>query len=160
MEISSITFQYSAGHEVKTSKENVKESRFLDTYIEKSANKVDFDEKSFEYMAPNAPEEVKKAWMEAAKETGTNGMGMAPNGMLTHISAMMVNRAVNWMNGEENNADVLGNSVGSALEAARQALYNLDNPLEPLSKRSLEVQQEILKERNFYQSFIDKLQNL
>lgn len=160
MEISSVTSQYSVGDNVKMSKGNVTESQFLDTYAEKAAGKVDFDEKSFEYMAPNAPEEVKKAWMEAAKETGANGMGMASNGMLTHISAMLVNRAVNWMNGEENNSDVLGNSVESALEAARQALYNLDNPLEPVSKRSLEVQQEILKERNFYQAFIDKLESL
>jgi hypothetical protein len=51
--------------------------------------------------------------MEAAKETGTNGMGMAQNGMLTHISA--------------------------------------DGPLELVTKCNLAVQQEIMKERGFYQ---------
>jgi hypothetical protein len=80
--------------------------------------------------------------------------------MLTHISAMMVNRAENWMNGIENDADVLGDSVTSALESAKKALYDLDNPLEPVSKRSLAVQQEIMKEREFYQAFISKLETL
>jgi hypothetical protein len=125
--------------------------------LEKSvASKVDYDEKAFQYVAPNAPDEVKEAWMEAAKETGANGLGMAQNGMLTHISAMMVNRVENWINGIENDGDVLGDSVTSALESAKQALYDLDNPLEPVSKRSLAVQQEIMKERKFYQTFINK----
>jgi hypothetical protein len=100
----------------------------------------DYDEKAFEYVASNAPEEVKAAWMEAAKETGANGLGMAQNGMLTHISAMLVKQAENWMNGIENDTDVLGDSVTSALQSAKQALYDLDNPLEPVSKRSIAVQ--------------------
>jgi hypothetical protein len=123
-------------------------------------NSVDYDEKAFEYVAPNAPDEVKEAWMEAAKETGANGLGMAQNGMLTHISAMMVNRVENWMNGIENDGDILGKSVTSALESAKQALYDLDNPLEPVGKRSLAVQQEIMKERKFYQAFISKLETM
>lgn len=35
----------------------------------------DYNEKAFESLAPNAPEEVRNAWMEAARETGVNGMG-------------------------------------------------------------------------------------
>jgi hypothetical protein len=138
------------------------ESQYTDVGdVEKSvASKVDYDEKAFEYVAPNAPDEVKEAWMEAAKETGANGLGMAQNGMLTHISAMMVNRVENWINGIENDGDVLGDSVTSALESAKQALYDLDNPLEPVSKRSLAVQQEIMKERKFYQTFINKLETM
>jgi hypothetical protein len=44
--------------------------------------------------------------------------------------------------------------------AAKQALYDLDNPLEPVTKRSLAVQHEIMKERGFYQAFISKLETL
>lgn len=42
----------------------------------------DYNEKAFESLAPNAPEEVRNAWMEAARETGVNGMGQLQNGML------------------------------------------------------------------------------
>lgn len=46
---------------------------FADTYSEKTvATKIDYDERAFEYCAHYAPDEVKKAWMEAAKETGAN----------------------------------------------------------------------------------------
>jgi hypothetical protein len=161
MSISGIgNYNYANGYAVKNSS-NETGSQFVDTVAEKSvASKVDYDEKAFDYVAPNAPEKVKEAWMEAAKEMGTNGMGMAQNGMLTHISAMMVNRAENWMNGIENHEDILGDSVESALESAKQALYDLDNPLEPVTKRSLAVQQEIMKEREFYQAFISKLETL
>ena len=51
---------------------------------------VDFDEKAFDMIGPNAPQEVKDAWMEAAKEVNANGMGIKKNGMLSHISQMMV----------------------------------------------------------------------
>ena len=37
---------------------------------------VDFDEKAFDMIGPNAPQEVKDAWMEAAKEVNANGMGI------------------------------------------------------------------------------------
>ena len=36
---------------------------------------------------------------EAAKEVNANGLGIWGNGMLSHISQMMVQRAENWMNG-------------------------------------------------------------
>ena len=67
---------------------------FMETVAEKAAqgkyDKNDFDEKAFASVGANAPEEVKKAWMDAAKETGMNGLGISGNGMLTHISKMMV----------------------------------------------------------------------
>ena len=43
-------------------------------------------------IGPYAPQEVKDAWMEAAKEVNANGMGIKKNGMLSHISQMMVQR--------------------------------------------------------------------
>ncbi|HCU2974952.1 hypothetical protein ACTGZ3_11315 [Clostridioides difficile] len=115
------------------------------------------NETAFKSVGPNAPDEVKNAWMEAAEETGANGLGMLPNGMLSHISQFQVQRAVAWCNGKNDFSDVLGNSVESAIKAAEKALYDIDNPLEPITKRSVEVQQAIMKERSFYESFLDKL---
>jgi hypothetical protein len=121
---------------------------------------TDFDEKAFETVGPNAPENVKKAWMDAAKETGVNGLGIKSNGMLGHISQMMVQRVKNWYNGESNSTDILGNTVDSAISATKQALYDLDNPLEPNSKKSIEVQHLLVQERAFYNAFLEKLQSL
>ncbi len=39
-----------------------------------------------------ALQEVKDAWMEEAKEVNANGMGIRGNGMMSHISQMMVQR--------------------------------------------------------------------
>lgn len=120
----------------------------------------DFDEKAFEAVGPNAPESVKKAWMDAAKEIGANGLGVKSNGMLGHISTMMVQRVKNWYNGETDFTDILGNTVESAISATKQALYALDNPLEPNSQRSIDVQHLLVKERAFYDAFLEKLQLL
>ena len=38
---------------------------------------ADFDEKAFDMIGPNAPQDVKDAWMEAAKNVNANGMGKA-----------------------------------------------------------------------------------
>ena len=78
-------------------------------------------------IGPNAPQDVKDAWMEAAKEVNANGLGIKGNGMLSHISQMMVQR----LNGEGDvdNLDILGNTTESAIQATKQALYNLDHPV-------------------------------
>lgn len=120
---------------------------------------LDCDEKSFYSVGPNAPESVKKAWMEAAREVGSNGLGMLQNGMLSHLSQIMVQRVVNWHNGKVDHSDVLGNTVESAIQATKQALYDLENPLISDTK-SIEVQQMRMKERQFYKTFLEKLYKL
>ena len=42
---------------------------------------TDFNEKAFDMIGPNAPQEVKDAWMEAAKEVNANGLGIKKNGI-------------------------------------------------------------------------------
>ena len=42
---------------------------------------TDFNEKAFDMIGPNAPQEAKDAWMEAAKEVNANGMGIKKNGI-------------------------------------------------------------------------------
>ena len=120
---------------------------------------VDFDEKAFDMIGPNAPQEVKDAWMEVAKEVNANGMGIKKNGMLSHISQMMVQRLNKQMKGDVDNIDILGNTIESAIQATSQALYDLDHPREYVPK-SIEVQQACMKEREFYVAFLEKLEKL
>lgn len=153
---------YESGYKTKKS-DAASEVSFLNNLSGKTTSeKIDYDDKAFAYMAPNASEEVRNAWMEAAKETGVNGMGMTQDGKLSHISAMQVNRVEQWLNNGKaaSAADLLGDTVESALQAAKEALYDLENPLQPVSHRSIEVQQQIIKEKLFYQAFIGKLEQL
>lgn len=120
--------------------------------------KTDYNQKALEFIGANAPECVKQAWLEAAEEVGVNGFGMLPNGMLSHISQLQMQRGLAWMRGEEDCGDVLGTSVASAISAVQKALYDLDHPLEPNAVRSLEVQQARMKEREFYAAFLEKLE--
>lgn len=149
------------GYGTKQTENNVSENQFMDTLIKKEdAVKKDHAEKAFRSVAPNAPEKVKTAWMEAAAESGIDGMGRMKNGMMGHISQMMVQRLTNQLNGKPNYNDILGNSVQSALQATKKLLYDLENPLEPNSQRSLKVQQQIMKEKQFYQAFINRLEKI
>lgn len=107
-------------------------------------------------LGPNAPEEVRNAWKEAAEETRTDGLGMSKNGMLSHISQMMVMSLVKWQ--KTGSRDILGDSVETALAAAQEALYNLRNPLPSDSIRSAEVMKARAAEEQFYVVFIEKLE--
>ena len=120
---------------------------------------TDYDEKAFEMVGPHAPQEVKDAWMEAAKEVNANGAGIKKNGMMSHISQMMVQRCTKMLRGETDYSDILGSTVGSAIRATKQALYDLDHPLAP-AYRSIEAEQARIKEREFYVSFLEKLEKL
>ncbi|MDE6603596.1 MAG: hypothetical protein K2K90_15915 [Lachnospiraceae bacterium] len=134
---------------------------FMGTMVEKTAQDkaTDYDEKAFEMVGPNAPQDVKDAWMEAAKEVNANGLGIRGNGMMSHISQMMVQRLNKMLKGETVNFDILGNTVESAIRATEQALYNLDHPLAP-AHRSIEAEQARIKEREFYTAFLEKLEKL
>ena len=46
------------------------ENKNINPYMEDT----DFNEKAFDMIGPNAPQDVKDAWMEAAKEVNENGM--------------------------------------------------------------------------------------
>ncbi len=139
---------------------NASQSRFLETVSEQiSQRERNYDEEAFESVGANAPEEVKQAWMEAAKEIGTNGLGIGKNGMMSHISQMMIERVERGWNGGDPN-DILGSSVQSALRAVKQALYDLDHPRSAGHTRSIEAQRCRAQERKFYQAFIERLERL
>ncbi len=134
---------------------------FMETVAEKAAQgkAANQDEKAFEMVGPNAPQEVKDAWMEAAKEVNANGMGIRGNGMMSHISQMMVQRLNKQLKGETENFDILGSTVESAIQATKEALYDLEHP-RVYTPRSIEVQQARIKEGEFYRAFLEKLEQL
>ena len=134
---------------------------FMETVEEKAAQgkAANQDEKAFEMVGPNAPQEVKDAWIEAAKEVNANGMGIRGNGMMSHISQMMVQRLNKQLKGETENFDILGNTVESAIQATKEALYDLEHP-RVYTPRSIEVQQARIKEGEFYRAFLEKLEQL
>ena len=90
---------------------------FMEMVEEKAAQgkAADQDEIAFEMVGRDAPQEVKAAWMDAAKEVNANGMGIRGNGMMSHISQMMVQRLNKQLKGETENFDILGNTVESAI---------------------------------------------
>ena len=136
-------------------------SSFADTIAEKAETaKIDWEELAFEHAGPNAPQSVKDAWMEAAKETGANGLGYTSNGII--VTEMHVQEFLKWYWGGKKAEfpDVLGSSVESAIQAAQQALYNFDHPLEPNKVMSIEERQYHMKERQFYVAFLEKLEKL
>ena len=148
------------GYEMSRTERNVSEKQFMDALAEKeSIDKNDHAEKAFRSVAPNAPEKVKTAWMEAAAEVGIDGMGRKKNGMMGHISQMMVQRLNKQLRGETENFDILGNTVESAIQATKQALYDLEHPV-VYTPRSIEVQQARIKEGEFYRAFLKKLERL
>ena len=134
---------------------------FMETMEEKAAQDktTDYDEKAFDMVGPNAPQEVKDAWMDAAKEVNANGMGIRGNGMMSHISQMMVQRLNKQLKGETENFDILGSTVESAIQATKEALYDLEHP-RVYTPRSIEVQQARIKEGEFYRAFLEKLEQL
>lgn len=135
----------------------VKESENVNRYMPEA----DFDEKAFDMIGPNAPQDVKDAWLDAAKEVNANGLGIKGNGMLSHISQMMVQRLNKQLRGEGDvdSLDILGNTAESAIQATKQALYNLDHPV-VYTPKSIEVQQACIKEREFYVAFLERLERL
>ena len=128
----------------------VQENENINPYMAEA----DFDEKAFDMIGPNAPQDVKDAWMEAAKDINANGM-------LSHISQMMVQRLNKQLkgDGDADNIDILGNTTESAIQATSQALYDLDHPREYVPK-SIEVQRACMKEREVYVAFLEKLEKL
>lgn len=160
------TTVYAGAYAAQTTSNKVSENTFVNTLSKKAdvdntaSDKTDYNQRALEAVGANAPESVKQAWLEVAEEVGANGLGMLPNGMLSHISQLQVQRGIAWMNGETDCGDVLGTSVESAIAAVKKAIYDLDNPLEPHTTKSIEVQRQLVKEREFYAAFLEKLEKL
>lgn len=127
---------------------------FFATYIENNEVK-DNTAIDFSRFAPNAPEEVKQAFMEAAEETGYN-----EGERMDYLSQVFIHQVENRQNGVADYTDVFGGSIASALQVARDILYDLENPLMPISQRGENAAKYIEQEKQFYRAFIEKLEGL
>ena len=110
---------------------------------------------AFDKAAPNAPAIVKSAWMDAAKESG-----YLEGGQMKHISQLLVRQVINRENGVKDYQNVFGDSVASALQAAKELLYDLENPLTPDGNRSESARMYREQEKEFYKKFIEKLEEI
>lgn len=115
-----------------------------------------YREQVFNQIAPNAPQRVKQAWMDAADVAGIDGMGISDSGKLSHISQLMV-RSIEKGYRSGGVCDLLGNSVQSAMRAAKEALYALEHPLDGNRGRTAEQIENRMKEKLFYQEFLKRL---
>ncbi len=127
---------------------------FFATYAEKNEVKentaIDFSR-----FAPNAPEEVKQAFIEAVEETGYN-----EDERMDYLSQTFIHQVENRQNGVADYTDVFGDSIASALQAAREILHDLENPLMPISQRGENAAKYVEQEKEFYRVFIEKLEGL
>ncbi|MCM1154294.1 MAG: hypothetical protein NC314_03390 [Roseburia sp.] len=157
------------GYGIKKTEKSTAQSAFLDYLSAEDIEKqkevtqekkaADYWEREFAQVGANAPASVKQAWMEAAAAVGTDGMGIGRNGMLSHISQLMVRRIQKNLQGE-NAHDLLGSSVQSAMRVTGEALYALEHPLVPRQNETLEVARAREREKLFYQEFLGRLQEL
>ena len=143
----------------KSAQDKVAECGEKDEEQIRRMSETDFEERVLQSAGPNAPQSVKDAWMETVKEVGVNGLGETKNGR-THITDMHIQQIIAHYYGLSNSTDILGNSVESAMRATQKALYDFDHPLEPNRVISIEEQQALVKERQFYVSFLEKLEKL
>ncbi len=125
---------------------------FFATYTENNEVK-DNTAIDFSRFAPNAPEEVKQAFMEAAEETGYN-----EGERMDYLSQVFIHQVENRQNGVADYTDVFGSSIASALQAAKEMLYDLENPLMPISQRGENAAKYVEQEKAFYRAFIEKLE--
>ena len=105
-------------------------------------------------FAPNAPDKVKEAYVETAMETG-----YSEESHMDYISQLLIHQVENRQNGVTNYRDVFGNSVDSAIKAAKELLYDLEHPLTTSNQRGEQAVQYIEQEIAFYKAFIEKLEN-
>lgn len=118
-----------------------------------------YREQVFDQIAPNAPQRVKQAWLDAADVAGVDGMGVSNSGKLSHISQLMIRSIEKGYRGN-GVCDLLGNSVQSAMRAADEALYALEHPLDAGRGRTAEQIENRRKEKIFYQEFMKRLQKV
>ena len=118
-------------------------------------------------FGPNAPDAVKRAWVEAEEETGVHiakaGLYITPDGEHACFTRLAGQIAVKWAKGELNETDqvdLLGSSVESAINAVNKWIYDLDHPLAGQPAKSIDEQKLVMNERKFYETFLEKLKHL
>lgn len=118
---------------------------------------TDADMAALERVAPNASDDVKKAWLDAARQTHFNGLGYSQDGTgsaATRLYADLNESAKMTDNSIAGVQDLLGGTVDSAIDAvsfAKEDSINMKNSSSTaLRKREVE----------FYDAFLSNLDGL
>lgn len=98
--------------------------------------------------------EVEQAMKEAAEETGYD-----EEGQMDYLSQAFIKKVENLVNGVENPSDIFGSTIESALQAAQELLYELENPLTLASARGENAELYMEQEKEFYRALIQKLES-
>ena len=99
--------------------------------------------------------EVEQAMKEAAEETGYD-----EEEQMDYMSQAFIKKIENLINGVDNPSDIFGSTVESALLAAQELLYELENPLTLASVRGENAEMYMEQEKEFYRALIQKLEVL
>ena len=99
--------------------------------------------------------EVEQAMKEAAEESGYD-----EDGQMDYLSQAFLKKVENLVNGVENPSDIFGSTIESALQAAQELLYALENPLTPASTRGENAESYMEKEKAYYRALIERLKKL
>ena len=98
--------------------------------------------------------EVEKAMKEASEETGYN-----ETQQMDYLSQAFIKKVENLVNGVDNPSDIFGSTIESALQAAQELLYELENPLTPTNTRGANAEMYVEQEKAFYKALIKNLNN-
>ncbi|SEL49614.1 hypothetical protein SAMN04487770_11149 [Butyrivibrio sp. ob235] len=109
--------------------------------------KLDADVAALERVAPNAPQEVKSAWIDASRETGFNGMGYGESGA-TKLFAEVSASARMTDNSIAGVQDLFGGTVDSAIDAVSAARYDTINNSANGNSKELEFYDNLLGKLN------------
>lgn len=97
--------------------------------------------------------EVEQAMKEAAEETGYDEEQM------DYISQAFLKKVENMVNVIENPSNIFGSTIESALETAKELLYELENPLTPVSARGENAEEYMEQEKAYYRALIERLES-
>lgn len=96
---------------------------------------------------------VERAMKEAAEETGYD-----EKAQMDYLSQIFLKKVENLVNGVENPGDIFGSTIESALHVAKEFLYDLENPLAPISARGENAEMYIEQEKAYYRALIEQLE--
>ena len=103
-----------------------------------------------DYYLSTAPDDVKAAWQAALEETGINPF---PSGYGSVLQQLAMEQ--DFLTGGNDN--IFGDSLESSISAVNSILDRIDNPLGEVTE---ENEAFLQREKEFYQTFLSKLESL
>lgn len=137
---------------------------FWENYLSGEVNEEELAEmakqlnkkENYEKILGQFSDSIKYAWKQATAESGTNGFNVDEDGKLLCMSEFAKKYIIAAMKGE--NTDLLGNSVESVLEFAKEIVERLNDSHQTVYNKELQKIKD--SEKAFYEKLIEKLEKL